>query len=889
MSDPPPPPALLRRQIERLFEQRGDRAPRVLAFRSGGPWRGEESFQAGDRRCVVRWCPSALAVREALDQTAESRDTLVLLTDRSEADLGLDVLSRLPKRRLLEIDRWGLLMHAFEAGRLDSRLLQDRWLADELLASLPSAGYPSVPSGTLDLDTAWRSFLDARLGIPDGATDLLTILQWSREPAASAMKMLSEEVASAVLARLARESGQAASAVARLARGERPHDALPVGLVCRVLFEPLSEEPPGRQQAAVRLEPLLGGEALTREEAQRWATEAEAELCRLELDEPVVHARALARAEEILTSLKAEPWAYLSVVLHSGLQRGQQRFATALSTALAKTPADASPDLDRVAQQLTAYRGHQPVGAEHVEMACRLLRWLGTEERSPTRWNGFGQAITGYTEQIALVDEARTMVSRWAGQVADDDLARALGLLLTRVGTARHALNRQFGELAAGWFAGGSLPDEVVPVEAFLERVAAPVAAQHPVLVLVIDGMSLAVFHELVGDVFDRGWGELTPGGTNRLVGLAALPSITAVSRSALLTGRFERGGQAVERAGFARHPALRSAGSPNLPPVLFHKADLQRDGAAGLSEELRLEIARRQRRVVGVVFNAVDDRLLKGEQLIPVWTVDVLTPLAALLDAAAEAERAILITSDHGHVLEWGLDLHSVTESGDRHRTPGGKTEDGEIRIAGQRVVTDGSEAVVAWSETLRYGRRKAGYHGGASPQELLVPIGVLVPGDAVLEGWETPTAELPGWWLPQRGIEQEAQRESAPKVPSRQTLGKAPQISLFDPAEGLLDRLFASDLYGDQVAGLAAGRDSEARVRALLVEIETHGFAVSLEALERLLRVGRPRLRGLLTQAQRILNLDGYAVLDLDETTTTVRLDRALLRRQFGLGSDR
>ena len=43
--------------------------------------------------------------------------------------------------------------------------------------------------------------------------------------------------------------------------------------------------------------------------------------------------------------------------------------------------------------------------------------------------------------------------------------------------------------------------------------------------------------------------------------------------------------------------------------------------------------------------------------------------------------------------------------------------------------------------------------------------------------------------------------------------------------------------------------------------------------------------RLRGLLAVTQRVLNIDGYAVLSRDESSDTVELDRELLCRQFDL----
>jgi hypothetical protein len=78
-----------------------------------------------------------------------------------------------------------------------------------------------------------------------------------------------------------------------------------------------------------------------------------------------------------------------------------------------------------------------------------------------------------------------------------------------------------------------------MPVEAIIERVLAPLAQQAPVLLLVADGLSYSIFRELCEDLEALGWDEQVAGPTPTLaVGIAALPTITEVSRTSLLSGR---------------------------------------------------------------------------------------------------------------------------------------------------------------------------------------------------------------------------------------------------------------------------------------------------------------------------------------------------------------
>ena len=72
--------------------------------------------------------------------------------------------------------------------------------------------------------------------------------------------------------------------------------------------------------------------------------------------------------------------------------------------------------------------------------------------------------------------------------------------------------------------------------------IVAPLAADSPVLVIVIDGMSVAVCRELLADLTRHEWVALCePGGTFNRPGIATIPSVTEFSRTSLLTGRFRR------------------------------------------------------------------------------------------------------------------------------------------------------------------------------------------------------------------------------------------------------------------------------------------------------------------------------------------------------------
>jgi hypothetical protein len=95
----------------------------------------------------------------------------------------------------------------------------------------------------------------------------------------------------------------------------------------------------------------------------------------------------------------------------------------------------------------------------------------------------------------------------------------------------------------------------------------------------------------------------------------------------------------------------------------------------------------------------------------------------------------------------------------------------------------------------------------------------------------------------------------------------------------------LLASPLFADQkkLSGRAVPPDEA--FADLLTALDTAGGKLTAAALAR--RLGLPlfRLRGLLAVVQRVLNIDGFAVLGRDEQSDTVELDRLLLLRQFDL----
>ena len=190
--------------------------------------------------------------------------------------------------------------------------------------------------------------------------------------------------------------------------------------------------------------------------------------------------------------------------------------------------------MDELSQLKQSIRDHDQCKYERrrldrIEMAVRLARWL-TVNREPggKGAQSLAEAASDYLREGAFVDWAR--LSLRPGDPVRL-LSEAYTQLFDSVTALREVQSRRFAELLRDWTQAGSTGKEVIPVEKILDEIVAPLAAQQPVLVLVIDGMSAAVCRELLADVTRQDWVVLCEQSCNATrPGLATIPSVTEVS-----------------------------------------------------------------------------------------------------------------------------------------------------------------------------------------------------------------------------------------------------------------------------------------------------------------------------------------------------------------------
>jgi hypothetical protein len=882
----------------------------VIGFRTSDPWDGPPTVDCEGQNYDIVKAGSVLAVREAVLAAAGREQFTVVLTSLEPIDFGQDLLARLAGGRLYAIDLWESVRGLFKAKQIDPTV-RGKSIAQALLDHVPTSGYPPVPAGVLDAATVWRALCRHAFQMGDGEIDTARLLLWAATGPTGVARYRSApaELRDALRDRVDATLGPAADSVLAFVDAGHAQDALALGVVCGVVYHD-GEVPPDLRESAARLERFHGNTPVPSGVGEQLARAA-AEALR---DSVGDHAGGLishlARADQILREVKADRHAWLSDLTPLGLEQRLERFAQAIEDALASFragDAKSTPDRVRRCEELARkVGGHALIQGVtgrlgSVRMATRLLRWLA---RPAPDDGDFAAHVNIFRDDHAFADWAREVISSGDDEPAVSAAYRALE---QAVRERRQAFNRSFAALLAEVTARSSVPDGVVPVERFLDTVLAPLAEKgNRVLLIVLDGMSWAVSHELLPCLRRAHWQEMTwlEEGLPLPCLLAAIPSVTEISRTSLLTGQLRRGVDNDEKRHFAEHPALSAACARRHPPVLLHKAELTEGSRGGLSQQASQVILHAEKRIVGVVINAIDDRLAGAQQVRDRWTVEHIKPLGALLQAARDAGRVVVLTSDHGHVWHREDSVLRRTEGGERWRPASGAVQTDEILLEGPRVCTpqDQPRVVVPWEEAVRYATARNGYHGGASSQEMLAPLVLLAPAPGQARKglspcqlaspvwWEEPTPEMRPAHVPE--ILQWVPLPIPPADGQRDLFDHVPEIpGTQDESQATVDvelwaaRLLTSAVWKAQKQLVQKHLPDDATVLRVLGALDRCGGTLTFAALAQQADVLPLRLDGLLAKLQRLLNVDGYEVLQVDRTQNRVGLDVSLLRRQFEL----
>jgi hypothetical protein len=922
---------------------------RVLLLRAAPQWHGAPEFTVEDKgrqiSVTVAPCATVLAVLDALADDRPEGRYLVILTPCDTHEVGDSVLALAMQPEIKPVDSWDLVKDAFGALRLDYALTKkdSTWIAASLLEAQPAGGWRRLPGTILSRATALNRLASTRLRIEDAddsPVDAAALLQWTVDSAAvETFLRLREEERAGLIAWLGETTGGVASVVFALAPAGKIPDAIPFGLAAAALYGPPSHaqgRTPGRQRAAeaeppgqsagevviarVRTEErYLSGKSPDSRALSAFGEVAESLVTRWADNGHAAEAAALCeRAETILAELADTPdgrqaLASRSRVLEAGLDARFTALGDALNNALAALDRPTAPVAVAAAEDaLAAVRAHGRKRDRDTEIraaasAVRLLRWLADPEAPPAT---LAEAATRMPRSWAWADRALNAIARAdTGRVPT--LAQAYATVWERARQRRARLDEAFARRLAAWTQASSVSDDLLLIENLLDRVARPVAEQRLPVIVVLDGMTATAGIELAGEITDRGgWIEVGRRVDGREPVLATIPSITSVSRTSLLTGTLKSGGQAEERTGFAAFWGRRKA-------VVFHKADLAAEPGSFLSRQIHDAITASDT-VVAVVLNTIDDALDKGKPGPAHWGLDDVTYLRPVLDEARRAGRPVILTADHGHVLQRpSLDRHSPdsAEAASPAAAPSeaaryriGTAGPGEVTVRGPRVIVDGGNVVAAVDEAIHYTPRRAGYHGGAALAEVVIPVLTFLPSEALLPpGWYAydTIGHAPTWWdtpvsraaqqstaNPDRESakpDQARRRRSAPAAPATPDAGALFDVTEVVTAEAapaapvtLGIRVVASSRMTSQrqVVPRAPG---EPDIAALIDALAQAGGRLTIA--EAAAVTGQPtvRMSRYLAQVTRLLNVDSYAVLNHSEADRLVELNLPLLRQQF------
>jgi hypothetical protein len=334
---------------------------------------------------------------------------------------------------------------------------------------------------------------------------------------------------------------------------------------------------------------------------------------------------------------------------------------------------------------------------------------------------------------------------------------------------------------------------------------------------------------------------------------------------------------------------------------MLFHKKEITEGGRGAVTDEVTRAVLSQNHRVVGVVLNAIDDRLASAQQVRDNWTINHIGPLGTILKLARDSGRVVILASDHGHIWHRADARHLPLETGGRWRPNQGSPENGELVVAGNRVRSeaDGQAVIAPWTETIYYGRQQNGYHGGVSPQEMVCPLVLLRDKSSACSGIFPCEYPKPEWWsAPPTAT------ASVEKVDVSVTVSRG-QTSLFDhihkevetpgsptpppapaaPATDWINRLLSSQAYKVQKDMVRRHAPDDEVVRTCLEVLNASGGIMTPAAFARAADLPAARLDGLIARMQRLLNVDGYEILTLNRSENRVELNVAKLKRQFDL----
>lgn len=895
-----------------------------------------------DREFAVVPVACELELRRALVNAESQGTNIALLVDYAER-LPLDIQGRLAGGRLQFISRERRLGNLFGVTRVAPTLVESP-LADALLeARWPFRTVKAVT--TVDLGTAWRRFLERAIGLP--SEDALTeegILDFFVSHPPSAVDPLLNKIVDTspdFAAELEKFWASSVGPVANLAwRNWRSGRAADIAAMAFVLDAVMGSLEQGRVKVFLSMRLKEFGEAKTIASdglLKRWAQLASALYLRLGDYVPAV----LQRADALVDEPALRDVVRRSRFLAAGFHGRKAELAACLEAAVAGVNGEGEGVVSHadVARSIELYHEvelHRMAGTAanaavmaRMLMGVRLLAYLvgrpdwGSELKDLPPVEPLFRLAEAFAHEGGFVDLARKLVR---GGHDSDPLEAALRRVAEAADAYRDQMDRRFAQALPLWNEDRR-SGRVLAIEDALAELGVTflqVGPQRRLLVLLMDGMSWASAVEIILDIGDIGYSPLRwqpPRAPRRVPMIAALPTMTEVSRAALFAGKLLQPGEQTstmrDPERLLQHKAFVKAFGDGPPLLLRTDAESQ----TGHLTDAARKLVEGSERAVGVVVNAVDDQLTTkpGYQVhANRTTIKALEPLLTL---AKDAGRAVLLIADHGHVTS--TRPHTDVETGKvkaekaryREVDADASVSDREVVVFGPNAFTErkGKRLALLYGETDRYvSQRHVGEHGGASLAEVVTPALLIGSQDlrALVaeegEALDVVAYPVPAWWRLDVPVgKQSVSSVAGPKMPSKPgAKPKSPTaesqlvLSAFVPPTPPAPAVAPMPVpvaptpsrwatrLGEIFADLEKGRKEQVVKRVvpaveLLVE---HDGRLAEDVFAGALGQALRNVGGLVALMGEFLNEDGYQVIEHDAVGKQVRLDLNRLKELFG-----
>lgn len=907
------PEAEIRQEVVRI-ESRQHRSHLIALLGRGSAG----AFEVSGRQFKIVPTRCELELRAALpDQELPEDQGIVYLIDWSAGPLPLDIACRLARGRMGRIAQDTRFAAAFGARQCEPALLRTRLAELVLAGEITDIG--KTTGQVLRPQEAYRRAMAAVLALPaDDELTLPRVTKWALTneggPSFVARGTASQAWAgfcTEVRQRVKEDAGELAEIAWLTWEQGRGRRFVEVLLVLDGLRSQLGTGSYAEGLLRGRLDgiaPGFGQQLLGSFLGHLEPEALDTTMASLPKDGPL-QPEALCRSAELLVDDPGfQPALSTSRWLPAGLRAARASLGAALAT-VADTPTGANAKAAEQAWQRAISHHLAAVASRDIKQAAkdavRLAYYLVTRRQSGDTTSAGVEAVAAlaarYSEEGGWVDLARQHVRSHREQELEPGLTKLLGAVDALVRDD----DRRFAQEVVGWLAAGRPASTVIPIEHAVRRLAADVLQEDPgrkLLIVLMDGMSWANAVELVpslaGEVGHwqpllwrpKGFRAARKGAWPPV--LAAVPTVTSLSRAAFFAGRLANsflGEQtSKDRDRWASNRTLAGLTETDQP-VLLLRDQVLTEGSQ-LHEAAVRQIAEGPR-VVAMVVNAIDEHLAGSTQIAAHFEVTDIKPLREIFLQALAADRMVLLASDHGHVPgDLLVDRRQPVEGGHRWRplTPGDEVSAGEIALpAPATPVPDGATGIAAaWDERVCYGQPSLGEHGGLTRAEVVAPALLLAPeglaaalGD---EGLKTARLEEPAWWgmaLPD---------DLRPAVRGDGMLPFEPEpepVAVLRPRlPDLVESLAASPIFKAHVKAIPVDRVREDLERLALLVVA--GGSLPEAELARRCGVQTYRIAGLVARMAELCNLEGYAVLAHDIEGKQVVLDQIQLRQLFGIG---